>query len=129
MANINTLQTLLNQKINAGRYKMSAYIEDENEDATDGIFLFYTGLNETYKLGLFVQQGYFNSECQIACRHHNYNEARSMAFKAIKYISVHRNDTSNVHFIPGAPPRFTGQDERTSGYWWVFEIQIKGGDS
>jgi hypothetical protein len=132
MSAIDELKTTLDNKVNMGKYKAPCFVEDENVRENDGIFLFYTGNNDTYKIGRFSQQGYFTQEVQIAVRHIDYDTARSTAFKAIKYLSLteNRNDyTNGLHFIPGAPPRYLGTDERTGAYWWGFEINVKGGDS
>jgi len=126
---IDHLKDLINHVISDGKSKISAYINDGNSKGIskpiNGTFLFYSNDNTFISS---PKAPYYVNGVTVACRHNDYNKARNIAFDTLEYINVNRKTMSGVYWIPDTTPIYQGKDERTAGYWWTFDVLIKGGE-
>ena len=123
MGSIDNLKNLINHKISDGRKKMTVVVNDKNETSTNVIILFY---NNEVDFVSTSKAPYYEIGIQVACRHNDYDKARLLAYNALEYINVRRKTLNGVYYIPETVPEYAGEDEQTGGYYWVFNVFMKG---
>lgn len=123
---IDKLKTLLNHNISAGNNrKLSVYVNEKQPSEQNCINLFYT---EDADFVSTSRAAYYDNQIQIAIRHNNYNQARDSSYFANRYVRIRSKTNSSVYFIVENTPIFLGEDARTKGYWWGFNVRAKGGE-
>ncbi len=126
MSSIDNLKSLLNQTINVGGKKLRAVIEPSQDDNSNQIMLFNTGINSNLKIGKHSQIGAYVQGVQIALRHTDYNKARDGAFSALQFLNTVRDSIAGVFYdTRNASPAYKGIDE-SGGHIWAYEIDMKG---
>ena len=124
MASIDDLKTLINHKIsNTSKFKMSVYVNSKQPKETNCICLFYNTANQFVSL---TKAPYYQNGIQVSVRHNNCDKSRTIAYDTLEYINVRRKTLTGVYFIPENTPIYRGVDEQTGGYWFSFDVFIKG---
>jgi hypothetical protein len=119
------LRDLLQGNISDGKRGLSVNVNERQPSGQNAIHLYYTEDNG-WVSEIQSKAPYYRHEVQVSVRHDDYDKARTASFTALEYINVNRKTLAGVYFIPSTTPIFAGIDERTNGYWFTFNINIKG---
>lgn len=120
------LRDLIRGKISGGNNKkLSIYVNDKQPQEQNCICLFYNEDNE-WVSDIHKKAPYYRNGCQVSIRHNDYDQARTSAYTALEYINANRKTLTGVYFIPDTTPIFAGDDVSNKGYWFTFNVNIKG---
>jgi hypothetical protein len=120
------LRDLLTGQISGGtNRKLSVYVNESQPQEKDCICLFYNEDND-WVSAIHKKAPYYKNGVQVSIRHNDYDQSRTSAYTALEYINSNRKTLSGVYFIPDTTPIYIGEDVTTKGYWFGFNVNIKG---
>ena len=125
MASIASLTAVIHNRFFDGRLKIPAVSNPVQNITQSSFMLFYTNVNTVLAAGTTVEDGFYSTTVQLACRHDTYDKARSLSFNAFEYLNANKRTLAGVWWIPGEPPTFLGVDGQ-AGNVWAFEVRMVG---
>jgi len=126
MSAINDIQSLLNNQIGDGRYRLQCEVEPTTQNRKDLIMLFYTGDdNAPLAHSQNKKDGYYSIQIECAVRHKQKDKARDIAFQAFELLgSVRRQNSVSLFFTES--PTYKGIDTTNAGHIYSFVFLSRG---